>query len=215
MWCVFFQKLRKKCLIFLIVVLIFLTACQPAQTLVAATETTTVDCETSWEQEKTDGNENLTLVLELERLEFNYDKLNKREELILSTLTLRNVGATPIWVNSRMGVNDNIVPNLGEVYFVLVSPWGESASFVPLVYAEEPEASDFKLVHPTEAIKTVSAEIMSYAFLSLREQKSKVAYPEGRYCVWAVYHNQADPGLDGPVWKGKIKSNFVEFEVKK
>jgi hypothetical protein len=204
---------------------LFLTACQqtqakvmPSPTFAASTPTITVDCQTLWEQqEETNSYRNLNLTMELNKAQFNYDKLNKREELLVATLALKNMGTTPIWVNKRMGVNDDLdlIAKYGELYFVLISPWGETASFADMVYAGERDATDFRLLGPNKTGETISADIMSYAFSSLRQQNSRIEFPDGKYSVWAVYHNEVDPGLGGPVWMGKIKSNLVEFEVVK
>jgi hypothetical protein len=215
MWSELLLKVKQKCFLFLLIVPIIFTACQPAQVTTVPTPTAIVNCKTSWEQERVDDNQNLTFVLELEKYRFVDDRLNKREELILSTFTLKNAGSVPIWVNKGMRLNSELPENHGEIYFVLISPWGETAILMAYIDANEPKAKNFTLLNPNETIVTESGGIMSYAFLSLLKQNSKITFPKGKYCVWAVYHNQTNPGLDGPVWTGKIKSNLVEFEVVK
>jgi hypothetical protein len=173
------------------------------------TRTVTVNCEALWGQYQTDKAEDLEFSIRLEKSQYRVD------ELIFSMLTLKNTGLTPVWVNNRMLVNHDFIEEFGEVYFVITAPWGESAVFSAKVNAEESDARYFVLLKPGESVETSSDGIMYYAFASRSRQEGSTYFPEGKYCVWAVYHNQTDPSLDGVVWKGKTKSNFVEFEITK
>jgi hypothetical protein len=91
MWPELFPRVKKKCSLFFLIAPILFAACQPVQATAVPTSTAEVDCKSSWEQEKTDDNKNLTFILELAKSQFIYDQLNKLEEPILSTLTL-NLG---------------------------------------------------------------------------------------------------------------------------
>ena len=205
----FFQQLQIKRLVFCCVVTSLLVACQPVQTATIPTPTIQVDCQTLWEQEKTDEIADLAFSLILEKSQY------KPDELVFSTLVLKNIGSVPIWVNNRMLVNHDFIDEVGEVYFVIITPWGEPALLAAMINAGESEAEYFALLQPNEAVESRSEGIMYYGYLLSGKERSN--YPpyfvEGKYCVWAVYHNQTDPALDGIVWKGKIKSNYVEFEV--
>jgi hypothetical protein len=184
-----------------------LAACNPAEITATPTQTVSIDCEAFWKQEKTDETKDLAFFLKLEKTQY------KPDELIFSILTLKNVGDALIWVNNRMLVSHDFIENFGEVYFVIIAPWGESAGLDAKISAGESDAKYFVRLGPNEVVETRSEGIMYYAFASRRGQESSLYFPEGKYCVWAIYHNQTDLGLEDFVWKGKIKSNFVEFEI--
>lgn len=190
----------------LVAVICFLSACKPEQAMPIAS----VDCEAAWKQEQTDFASDLKFSITLEKSQYKVD------EPIIPTLILKNVDTYSFWVNKRMVVNRPSLEEGGEVYFVIIAPWGETAEFIAMVDVFESLCTkDFVFLDPNQAIETQSDGIMSYGFISVLEHADSKNDPSGKYCVWAIYHNQADPGLDGPVWKGKIKSNFVEFEIVK
>ena len=203
----FFQQ-RKKYIPFLVFTLVVMVSCLPIQPVKKPTENASTDCELSWKKDKTDEAKELAFTISLNKHQY------KPDDVILSTLSLRNQGATHIWVNERMIVNDPSPEDQGDVYFVILAPWSETAHLMALVDAMgKPETQNFVMLAPGETTEKVSEDIMYYSFSSLPDQVRALGYPVGKYCAWAVYHNQTNPGLDGLVWKGKIKSNFVEFEI--
>lgn len=201
---------RKNFILFLVLMLMVIISCMPIQAGIKPTERASMDCEASWKKDQTAETKELVFTISLDKHRY------KPDDVILSTLSLRNQGATRIWVNKRMIVNDPSPEDQGEVYFVVLAPWGETAHLVVLIDTMgKPEVQNFVILESGETIEKISEDIMYYSFLSLPDQVRALGYPVGKYCAWAVYHNQTDPGLDGIVWKGKIKSNFVEFEIAK
>jgi hypothetical protein len=205
-----FGKIKTKYAILLLTLVFLLAACSPNQNLATPTQSVSIDCESSWTQEITDEQSSLAFSLELQKHQF------RTGELIYSALILKNMGSTPIWVNKRMAVNQPLPENQGEIYFVMLSPWGETAQLRAIMDTMGgPEAQDFVLLKSGDVIESMSEGIMYYSFPSLLHQKDGYKFSEGKYCIWAVYHNQTNPGLNGLVWTGKIKTNLVEFEVVK
>jgi hypothetical protein len=166
-----------------------------------------IDCKSAWEREAVDDPGNLSLALKLGKSRY------RLREVIFATLILKNISSVPIWVNNRMVVNryNEFLQDYGEVYFVLVSRDGRSALFGAQVNADEAEKKYFIELQPNKQLETVSEGIMYYSFGG----DGNTGLSEGKYCVWTVYHNQTDPTVNGQVWKGKIKSNMVEFEITK
>ena len=190
-----------------VIAVLLLTACTLSPKTQVPIQTSGVDCKTAWSRENADESKDLAFSINLEKSQFKID------EPIFSTLILKNTEAAPLWVNKRMIVNRSSLEDAGEVYFVINSPWGEMADFIAKVDATAPVAKDFVLLEPQQTIDVRSEGIMLYSYLSTWGPERKNIDLRGKYCVWAVYHNQTDPGLSGLVWKGKIKSNFVEFEI--
>jgi hypothetical protein len=188
---------------------LLLAACTLSPKTEVPIQTGVVDCEAAWLQENASESKDIAFFLNLEKSRF---KIN---EPIFSTLILKNIGVVPYWVNKRMIINRPSLGDAGEVYFVINSPWGETADLIAKVDAMAPVVQDFVQLGPQQTIDTQSEGIMLYSYLSTWGSEGKNIDLRGKYCVWAVYHNQADPGLLGQVWKGKIKSNFVEFEITK
>ncbi len=197
-------------------ILMFLMACDATKPTTQVTQTAQtsatntappVQCTSAWKEYKTDDPSNLTLSLELEKTQYQLD------ELMFSKLVLKNVGTSPLWVNNRMLVNrySPALESLGDIYFEILSiPSGESALFSAYVNTDVATKQDFVQLEPNEDIEKRLEDIMYYSF----GKEGKTGFPEGNYCIWAVYHNQTDPDIDGGVWKGKIKSNPIEFEIK-
>ena len=203
----FHNFLRKETHLLYGIVALLLTACALLPKTEVPIETGRVDCEATWLRENADESKDIAFFLKLEKSQF---KIN---EPIFSTLVLKNISSVPLWVNKRMIVNRPSLGDAGEVYFVIISPWGETADLIAKVDAMAPIAQDFVLLEPQQTIETQSEGIMLYSYLSLWRPERKNIDLHGKYCAWAVYHNQTDPGLDGFVWKGSIKSNYVEFEI--
>lgn len=169
--------------------------------------TSIADCASQWKNEETVDIHNLVLTLELDRNRY------QKSAPIVSTLVLKNQGTEPLWINKRMLVGERLATITSEVYFEIMSPWGENAELMVKTDANIPEEDDFVLLKPLETLESKSDGLQYYSYISFWRSEGRRNNISGEYCAWAVYHNSTLPELDGTVWTGKIKSNYVEYEL--
>jgi hypothetical protein len=196
--------------IFTILVLLYiciLTSCKYKGSNLVPNINNNADCERLWQADITSYATDLDFIISVDKNTYSAG------EAIWTNISIINVTSYAIWINKRMIVNRPVKTDAGEIYFNIVAPWGETAIFYSIVDAYPPELVDYLLLNPGNTFRTRTEGIALYNFPSLIEQRDAKVNFFGKYCVWAIYHNQDNPGLDGFVWKGKLKSNYLEYIV--
>lgn len=122
-------------------------------------------------------------------------------ESIQCTLLLANTGEDVLVVNKRLLVNYDATFS-HEVLFQISGPDGKILEFIPIIKAGLPGPEDFITLPSSEFIMKIYELSRYYSF----DKK-------GHYNIQAIYENyHQPPGM--VVWKGTVKSNIVEIEIK-
>jgi hypothetical protein len=190
----------------MLVIVWIMTACVNTTSETKPTLIKNPDCKKLWQADTTAYSGDLDFQISLDKYTFTAG------EYSLTNLEIKNSALFPIWVNRRLIINRPEFGDAGEVYFIIISPWGETAFLNAKVNASSPELSDFVLLNPGEVIQVKNEGILLYSYFSFYEPGGDDIDQHGTYCVWAIYHNQSNPGLIGFVWQGAIKSNYFEYQ---
>jgi hypothetical protein len=142
------------------------------------------------------------------KLEFraSLDKTSyTRDDPILVTLTLKNTGKQPAWVNTRFYLSSKTVPpDDRDVYLTVTAPSGKELECTFNYPTGLPKTDYFKLLEPGQEVAADSP----------RDLRSFFTFEEtGPYRVTATYHNVfgAELGLDAV--KGPLESKPVTFTI--
>lgn len=137
-------------------------------------------------------------------LSFDKEQYSKSDGINV-TFTLKNKSRSPIYVNSRFGVNAKDAPkNQREIYFEITNPKGERLTFKHDFGTGFPKTDDFVLLAPKEETS------------SKRPRNIKGLYDfkdAGTYKIIAVYENTYGREIGLDVFKGPVKSKAKTIKI--
>jgi len=145
----------------------------------------------------------LTLTIGLDRAAY------QKATPILITVKLTNVGDSSIIINNRMlpgytTEEKRKIDKKSTLRYYIYSPSGGEVRF-ELRY-EAP------LVGPKDFISLAPKDSFQINF----DLRKGFVFPDesGHYTIYVVYYNYFDPSWFSKAWKGELKSNVVNFEIK-
>ncbi len=124
----------------------------------------------------------------------------KLSEPIIATLSLSKRAKADQLINTRLALN---VLGEREVGFIVTTPSGRSARFLPKIRVRRLRDNDFVILDSAHPIQ-VKYDLKEFYLLD----------EIGTYIVSAIYQNQSDPQNGLSAWKGKLESNTLQFEIK-
>jgi hypothetical protein len=143
-------------------------------------------------------NRDLSLVFKLDKIVYNIN------EPVIATLTLYKEAETNILINARMGLNFSAaLASDRDVTFFFTTPSGQEAGFLVKIRMSPLNDDNFVILYSGDSIQE-EYDLEEYYLLD----------EIGTYTTYAIYENQFDPQNGLSAWKGQIKSNTLQFEIK-